>query len=152
MGSKGSPNTVGTESLNQLIKESEESLRRLDALSKGKNESWTKRLSGHLSRHSNSFINIALAGSVFIIALARLNEKYSYQAEKDLLEEEKNSLQLENNELMQHLRSAHEFASSVETAVSTGGRHLSPHLQQALADFRQCRSAIEEIITSSEAS
>lgn len=66
-------------SLDELIAESERSLKRLEQLQKKKDLSIGQRFSSHLKRNSGHLINVALAGSVFVVALSRLNEKYSHQ-------------------------------------------------------------------------
>ena len=67
-------------SLDELIAESERSLKRLEHLqSKQQNLGIGQRFTSHLKRNSGHLINVALAGSVFVVALSRLNEKYSHQ-------------------------------------------------------------------------
>lgn len=67
--------------LDKLIKASEESIKRLEQLQNQKRSlPFTQRVSNHFRKHGNNLISTALAGSVFVVALGRLNQKYEYQA------------------------------------------------------------------------
>ena len=70
---------IGTQQIDKLIEESELSLQRLEQLQKKNDRSYTQRASSHVKRNSNHMINLALAGSVFVVALSRLNDKYAYE-------------------------------------------------------------------------
>lgn len=70
---------MGMENLDKLIAESEQSLARLDNLQNRANAGIGQRFSSHMKRNSGHMINVILAGSVFVVALSRLNEKYAHQ-------------------------------------------------------------------------
>jgi len=68
-----------SDNLDRLIKESEQALERLERLDSNKNISLRHRISHHFSRNSSYLTSVVLAGSVFVVAYARLNDKYTYQ-------------------------------------------------------------------------
>lgn len=66
--------------LDQLIKESEEAIKRLEAAQRGgRGLPLSQRIAKHLKKNSSSFINIALTGSVLVVALGRLSQKYQHE-------------------------------------------------------------------------
>jgi hypothetical protein len=65
--------------LDELIAESERSLKRLESMENTANRSAGQRINAHVKRNSGHMINIILAGSVFVVALSRLNDKYAHQ-------------------------------------------------------------------------
>ncbi len=65
--------------LDELIAESERSLKRLESMEKSANRSTGQRINAHVKRNSGHMMNIILAGGVFVVALTRLNDKYAYQ-------------------------------------------------------------------------
>jgi hypothetical protein len=65
--------------LDELIAESERSLKRLESMEKSANRSTGQRINAHVKRNSGHMINIILAGSVFVVALSRLNDKYAHE-------------------------------------------------------------------------
>ena len=66
--------------IDDLLAESEETIRRLEKLrSQNSGRSVSERISLHAKRHSNRLLNIALAGGVLAVALARLSDKYAHQ-------------------------------------------------------------------------
>jgi hypothetical protein len=67
------------ENLDKLIAESEQSLARLESMQNKANQGIGQRMSSHMKRNSGHMINVILAGSVFVVAISRLNEKYAHQ-------------------------------------------------------------------------
>lgn len=66
--------------IDDLLAESEESIRRLEKLrSLNAKRGFFERISLHVNKHSNRLLNIALAGGVLAVALARLSDKYTHQ-------------------------------------------------------------------------
>ncbi len=66
--------------LDKLIKESEEAIKRLEAAQSGhRGIPFTQRLANHVKKNSSSFINIALTGSVLVVALGRLAQKQQHE-------------------------------------------------------------------------
>ena len=65
--------------LDELIAESERSLKRLESLQNNANRSTGQKINAHVKRNSGHMINLILAGSVFVVALSRLNDKYAHQ-------------------------------------------------------------------------
>ena len=68
---------MATDDLDKLIQESEDALKRLDALQKKK--PLLDRVKIHFQRTNAHLINILLAGSVLAVALGRLGQKHEYQ-------------------------------------------------------------------------
>ncbi|KAG7671541.1 hypothetical protein NADE_000819 [Nannochloris sp. 'desiccata'] len=95
-----------------------------------------QRINAHMKRNSGHIINIILAGSVFVVALSRLNDKYAHEARQEELEEKIKSLKLQNDSFAHRLSEADKFASEVEQAAETGGRQLHSRLKDALDSFR----------------
>lgn len=65
--------------LDELIAESERSLKRLETMENNANRTRGQRINAHMKRNSGHIINIILAGSVFVVALSRLNDKYAHE-------------------------------------------------------------------------
>jgi hypothetical protein len=66
--------------LDKLIKESEAAIERLEAAQKEhRGLPLSKRVSNHLRRNSNHFIYMALSGSLMVVAMGRLSQKYQYE-------------------------------------------------------------------------
>jgi hypothetical protein len=69
--------------IDKLIKETQEAIDRLEAAQKGgSGVSWMQRVSRHLNKHGNNLAMAALMGSVFVVAVGRLNDKYSHQVRR----------------------------------------------------------------------
>ena len=71
---------MATDDLDKLIQESEDALKRLDALQKKK--PLLDRVKIHFQRNNAHLINILLAGSVLAVALGRLGQKHEYQVRR----------------------------------------------------------------------
>jgi hypothetical protein len=71
---------MATDDLDKLIQESEDALKRLDALQKKK--PFLERVKIHFQRNNAHLINILLAGSVLAVALGRLGQKHEYQVRR----------------------------------------------------------------------
>jgi hypothetical protein len=69
--------------LERLIAESEESIKRLDQLQK--RPTFGQRASAHLRKHGNNLVSAALAGSVLVVAVGRLTQKYQHEVGAQLL-------------------------------------------------------------------
>ena len=66
-----------TERIAALRQQLAKSVNRIDSLQASK--SWSARVSDHLRRNSNGIINLALASSVFAVALGRLAMKSQHE-------------------------------------------------------------------------
>lgn len=66
--------------LDKLIAESEEAIKRLDAIQKQRhNTPLLQRIKNHFSKNSAHFTNVLLAGSCLAVALGRLAQKQDHQ-------------------------------------------------------------------------
>ena len=70
--------------LDKLIKESEDALKRLDALQKKR--PFMERVKLHFQRNNAHMINILLAGSVLVVAMGRLGQKHEYEVRRWMLD------------------------------------------------------------------
>lgn len=86
---------TGMENLDKLIAESEQSLARLESLQNKANAGVGQRVSSHMKRNSGHMINVILAGSVFVVALSRLNDKYAHQVSSVGVESETSWINLQ---------------------------------------------------------
>ena len=65
--------------LDELIKQSQEAVKRLDDLTKNNAVPFTQRVSRHFGKHGAALVNVALAGSLMVVALGRLGQKRQHQ-------------------------------------------------------------------------
>jgi hypothetical protein len=71
---------MDTSSLDELIRESEEAIKRLEAAQLGtKGLPLSQRINLHLRKNSSAFINIMMAGSVLVVAVGRLAQKQQHE-------------------------------------------------------------------------
>lgn len=121
--------------IDRLIAESEVSIKRLEQLSKKLDEPkgpWRDRVVSHVRKNSNTFVNLALSGFVLAIALSRLNDKYSQQAETEDYETKLN--------FMQHqIDMADILARETRKAISTRTQKISKEMKEALDNFTAAR-------------
>lgn len=68
------------ESLDRLIADSEDAIKRLDVLYERKKKApLLQRVKAHLSKHSVHLTNVLLAGTVFVVAVGRLQQKLQFE-------------------------------------------------------------------------
>ena len=75
----------GTTDLDKLIQESEEAIKRLDAIQQRRQNTpiW-QRITRHFHKNSPHLLNVMLAGSVLAVALGRLGQKHEHQVRRRL--------------------------------------------------------------------
>lgn len=68
------------ESLDRLIADSEEAIKRLDVLYERKKKApFLQRVKAHLSKNSVHLTNVLLAGTVFVVAVGRLDQRQRHE-------------------------------------------------------------------------
>lgn len=143
-------NSARQADLDKLIQESEEAIKRLDTLqNKNKGLPITQRLSRHVAKYGSNLLSVALAGSVLVVAVSRLSDKWSFGKLQQQWEEERSVLIEENRELHRRLKELDVKLESIEEAFSKGSWGLAGRLQPIIGANPQNslldRGNIEEI-------
>lgn len=121
-----------TERIAALREQLAKSVDRIDSLQTSK--SWTARVSDHLRRNSNGIINLALASSVFAVALGRLAMKSQHEVEKQDWVEERQRILRQKENVQTEAAAARQQLQTLQQGVldelQSGGWRLAPVAQR----------------------
>lgn len=124
-----------------LLKDSEEALKRIEAIEQRKNAPWTLKIQRHVKRNSHHLVNLGLAAGLVGLSLVRYHEKYAQQDNIAALQGRINEIEEKLHQANEHARAGNELAAAVEDALqSTSAWQIKSTLQQKIERYRDGRN------------
>jgi len=120
-----------------LLKDSEEALKRIEAIEQRNNAPWTVKIQRHVKRNSHRLVNLGLAAGLVGLSLVRYQEKYAQQDTVADLNGRIDDVEEKLSQANADARAGSELADAVEDALeNTSAWHIKSALQQTIERYR----------------